>query len=134
MRIYISGPITNDPDYYKKFEKVAYELVEMGHKVINPAELINVMPEDATHKEYMDICISLLRLADVVVMLPEWTTSQGAFLELQYANMAGIKILTYESMKTNELLNDKYKELHILREKVKSFQMQKQMEHMEEEQ
>lgn len=108
MRVYISGPITNDPDYYKKFKKVAYELVEMGHKVINPAELINVMPEDATHIEYMNICIRLLEMADTIIMLPGWEGSKGACIEYGYSLARDKNIIEWEYMerKNNEQINN----------------------------
>ena len=108
MRIYISGPITNDPDYYNKFEKVAYELVGMGYKVINPTELINVMPEDATHKEYMNICIRLLEIADTIVMLPGWEKSKGAVIEYGYALASDMNIIEWEYLRggKDEQIND----------------------------
>lgn len=38
MRVYISGPISNEPDYKAKFAKAEAELKEQGFEVINPAK------------------------------------------------------------------------------------------------
>lgn len=45
MRIYISGPITKDKDYYKKFLMAEAKLTADGHEVINPAKVGLLMPK-----------------------------------------------------------------------------------------
>ena len=63
--------------------------------VIDPSDLNYVMPEDATHKEYMGVCLKLLDLADGIYMLRGWEESQGACMELGYA-LASDKIIMFE--------------------------------------
>ena len=39
MRIYISGAITKDKDYFNHFERVENELKKLGFSCINPAKV-----------------------------------------------------------------------------------------------
>ena len=38
MKIYIAGPITNNPGYEKQFAEAEEKLLSQGHLVINPAK------------------------------------------------------------------------------------------------
>lgn len=84
--IYLSGPITEDPDYKKKFNNVEALLSGgLGHKVLNPA----VLPAGMTEAQYMRIDLAMLDSADVVVFLPGWAESRGACLEWSYCRKTG---------------------------------------------
>ncbi len=96
MRIYISGPITNDPDYKRKFARVQAHLEQEGHKVINPSELNQVMP-DAERSEYMSIRLDLLVLAEGVIMLNGWQKSCEACIENGYARASDKIVLEEKS-------------------------------------
>lgn len=85
MRIYISGPITKDPDYKIKFARARETLQTDGQTVIDPSELDLVLPADAGHEEYMRVCLKLLDMADAVYMLSGWSDSHGASIEYGYA-------------------------------------------------
>lgn len=79
--IYLSGPITEDPDYKKKFNDAEFLLSgRLGHKVLNPA----VLPQGLTEAQYMRIDLAMLDSADVVVFLPGWENSRGACIEWSY--------------------------------------------------
>lgn len=98
MTVYIAGKITGDPGYRGKFaaakewllaeketQEVARGLLKVSpyptaDVVLNPAEL----PEDWPGKVYMDVCLAMIRAADLVVFLPGWEKSRGASLEMQY--------------------------------------------------
>ena len=54
-------------------------------KVLNPAEL----PEGWPNGLYMDVCLAMIRAADLVVFLPGWERSRGASLEMQYSRYEG---------------------------------------------
>lgn len=93
MIIYLSGPITGVSNYREKFEKVAEKWSNGGNKVINPANLDEVLHDGATWDNYMDICIQLLDMAEAVVLLKGWENSRGANREYGYALAKDLIIL-----------------------------------------
>ena len=84
-KLYITGPMTGIPENnFPLFHKVAKGLREMGYETVNPAELLpsglsveweDFMREDITH----------LMKCDGVVLLPGWSRSRGAKIEVQLA-------------------------------------------------
>ena len=78
--IYLSGPITHNPDYLRDFNKAENELIVKGYTVLNPAKL----PKGLTNEQYMRIDLAMIDSADAVVLLPKWTESQGAQREVDY--------------------------------------------------
>lgn len=85
LRIYISGGITDVPDYKDNFDR-AEERLKREHpnvEIINPTML--VLPNSCTHDDYMKIDLMLLDLADAIYMLKGWEKSLGANREYGYA-------------------------------------------------
>lgn len=93
MRIYISGKITGNPTYEIQFQEAEAKLRAQGYDVITPAGLSALMPDDATHAEYMEVCLKLLALADGIYMLPGWEDSKGAGMEHRFAMENGLRFL-----------------------------------------
>ena len=92
MKIFISGKITNDPNYHEKFNKVASKLSSLGNTVLNPA----ILPFGMTNEEYMKIGFSMLECCDSVYMLKDWKDSVGAQVEYQYAKYCEKNIIFEE--------------------------------------
>lgn len=106
IRVYISGPITNDKEHYEENFKKAVDFVNnqgiLGfriHEAVNPLDLEPEYTSDTkwTDKVWVD-CIKkdldLLSTCDVMVMLPGWDYSAGCITEFIAAKKLGIYIMT----------------------------------------
>lgn len=79
--VYISGPITNRPDYKRHFGAMKVKLLTHGYTVLNPA----VLPAGLDDGQYMRIDLAMIDAADAVVLLPGWEMSKGSKIEADYA-------------------------------------------------
>ena len=91
MRVFLSGPITNDPNYKEHFGSVAEKLTAKGHVVLNPA----ILPKGLETEEYMSLGLDMMDLCDCICMLKGWKDSRGANVEYEYAKYCG-KIISFE--------------------------------------
>jgi hypothetical protein len=95
MTVYISGPISNDPDHAEKFAVAFVDLIGKGHTPINPVyigrELKAQMGREPTWEDYMRECIKALCDCDAICMLPGWNGSKGALMEHAIAFRLGIQ-------------------------------------------
>lgn len=91
MRIYISGPISGNPDFAEQFAKAAETIKARGYEYINPAELGKVLP-DAAWRDYIDICRQLVPKADAITFLKGWKGSNGARIESEEARIWGLQL------------------------------------------
>lgn len=85
MRIYISGKITGEKHFMRKFAKAERKLKRLGFDVINPARINTNLPKTSTWEHYMIVSLAELSTADAIYMLPDWKNSEGARLEYKYA-------------------------------------------------
>lgn len=88
MKVYIAGAITNDPEYKKKFKDAEKDLRLRGHDVVSP-----IYHSGPTYKDYLIQGLAALSGCDAVYLLPDYTVSPGAQLELRLATLLGIKVL-----------------------------------------
>lgn len=96
-KIYISGGITNVPNFLENFQAAEDILRENGFTPINPAKMNLVLPEEeTTHEEYMDVAFVLLDMCDSIYMLNGWKESVGACMEYGFA-LAKDKKVYFES-------------------------------------
>lgn len=90
--IFISGPITDDPQYKEKFKAAEEFLNNKGYAVLNPAKL----PLGMEYISYMMICKSYLLEAEEVYLLKDWENSEVARLEVRLAKILNRKIINQE--------------------------------------
>jgi uncharacterized protein DUF4406/uncharacterized protein DUF6378 len=91
--VYLSGPMRNLPEYnYPQFDERARDLRKLGYEVINPAENFGG-DTTRTFEEYMHTDLSQVLRADIVAVLPGWSDSEGARLEVQVAVATGKRVV-----------------------------------------
>lgn len=97
MKIYISGKISNNPNFKEEFEKAEDYLNKEypNAEIINPALVNSHLPKSTTHTEYMRMCFVMLDMADSIFMINGWQKSCGASQEYGYA-LAKDKIILFE--------------------------------------
>lgn len=97
MKIYISGGITNVPNFMERFAEAEKRLRNAYPKaeVINPALVNSNLPKSTTHEQYMKMSFLMLDMADYVYMLNNWRESCGASQEYGYALAKG-KVIMFE--------------------------------------
>lgn len=95
LTIYVSGPMSGMLHHnFPAFHSAAKMLRDLGHTVINPAEL---NPEPGKPwVECMKVDIKELMCCDTVVCLPGWQHSKGASLEVYIGKALGMNIMLIE--------------------------------------
>lgn len=83
--VYISGPISNAPDYLINFAGAKSRLLRCGYEVVNPAQMCLSLPSSFSHEMYMKICMAALECCDTIYLLNGWQNSVGAKIEAEYA-------------------------------------------------
>lgn len=94
--VYLSGPITNAKDLnvqqFKHFER---KFLELGYQVINPHNITDNHKE-LTWEEYMRNDFSAILSSDILVVLPDWSSSKGAVAEILFAQTIGLLVIHAE--------------------------------------
>jgi hypothetical protein len=85
--IYISGKITGDSGYRKKFADAADRLYSAGYCPLNPAALD--VPGDDWNAAMRE-ALGLMLKSDGVALLDDWSESKGAMIEASLAQGVGI--------------------------------------------
>ena len=95
IKVYISGPITGNPDYEDDFGRAWVYLNNKGHAPISPVdigrELKEKLKREPTWSEYMREDIKALIDCDAIYMLKDWHKSDGARIELELAEKLGLR-------------------------------------------
>jgi hypothetical protein len=97
LKYYLSGAITNQPDFKVYFKGYEDELRHWGiFDIFNPATVD--LPEDAKWETCMKYDLKFLMDCDVLVLLPNWKKSRGVKLELHIARALGIRIVKFTDL------------------------------------
>lgn len=91
LSVQLSGPISDDPAYFHKFNEAEAICYKLGAKhVWNPAKEVdpNVSYSDALMK-----CLNEIPNRDVLAMLSKWEYSKGAKSEFYTADACNKKII-----------------------------------------
>ena len=82
-RLYVSGKISGETRYTKKFYDASEKLGALGYWVYLP---IDVVKRPKSWEDAMKACICyMLNNAEGIALLPDWEDSRGAKLEREIA-------------------------------------------------
>lgn len=85
MFVFISGAITDNPNYEEQFAKREQELKELGHYPYNPVKigerLKKRLGREPTYDEYLQEDLLYLDRSDAINHLEGWENSNGANIE-----------------------------------------------------
>lgn len=96
MKLYLSGPISNNPGFKTAFMEAETALRGVGYEVVNPLKLDHTGA--AEHGDFMRADIRALCSPDVggLALLPLTRHSRGTITELMVAESIGIPALIVE--------------------------------------
>lgn len=98
MTVYISGPITNNPNYEDDFADAYIRLHNLGYNPTSPVdigrELRRKMGREPTWAEYMREDIKALMDCDGILFIEGSETSVGSRVERAMAYMVDIQVVT----------------------------------------
>lgn len=83
--VYIAGPITGVSNYWVPFEYAEDRIEALGYTALTPTRL----PYGMNKAQYMRICFAMIDSADAVLLLDNWSESDGACLERHYCEYIG---------------------------------------------
>lgn len=90
MRVYLAGPIRGTTDYHERFAHYAAELRRLGHSVYNPAA---ANQEGRSLDDIMAHLLPILCEQEAIALIPGWSISGGAQIELNLAEYLNKKVI-----------------------------------------
>lgn len=106
QKIYISGKISGLPikEVISKFQTACDKLRRFGLEPMNP--LNNGLPLDADWADQMGKDISILLRCDAIYLLPDYSESEGAKIELAVARQRQMPIFIDATTKSDNIPNE----------------------------
>lgn len=101
--IYLSGPMTGEGSYQRKFVEAADQLLEIDEDliIINPATMTqtgigkDIEKGGYEYQRLLDMDIQLIADSDAICLLPGWENSHGCRDEVQKAIDESLDIFVY---------------------------------------
>lgn len=98
---FISGPITNVPDFYENFKAAEEQVKSQGFIPVNPAASTKPLMDagclfDAP--QWLAITTAILRQCECAFFLKGWEFSKGAKREHKLAESLGMKLYYQDSL------------------------------------
>jgi Domain of unknown function (DUF4406) len=99
--LYLSGPISSDPDYEQKFAASEKLYSDKGYVVINPVKIgklyrkvrIELGLGEPMPGDYLLIDLYYLRFCGTIAMMDNWEVSEGAIQENLYSQYYNIETI-----------------------------------------
>lgn len=91
LKVYISGPITDNPHFKEDFAEAEEILKAFGFDVVNPAK---EQPEGWTWVDYMKRDLKQLLDCDAIYLIKGFEKSKGSMLELRISKALKMKWIT----------------------------------------
>lgn len=92
--LYLSGAISNNPNYKQDFQKAYKDLTEAGYTVISP---LHICRDDWDWKACMRQCIKAVALgSDAIAFIPTLFYSRGMEVEIYIARNLDMPVKTVE--------------------------------------
>ena len=118
--IYLSGPMTNDAGYMKKFINAADQLLEIDSDliIVNPATMLQYsggiepggLEPGVEYRRILEIEKQIISSCDAICLLPGWENSTGCREELETALSEIMDIFVYNDPDLFDKLTGAYEE------------------------
>ena len=93
---YLSGEVSNDPDFRKKFNRIEKELSSAGIVVLNP---VRYERDGKDWAWYLKRDVRKLSYCDGIILLYGWANSGGAMVEYNLAIKLKLKTISIANVK-----------------------------------
>jgi len=94
MKLYLSGAVSNNPDYKKKFAENEAKLKAAGYEAVNPCNLPGVNNGEWLDKEI--VCLCAIKTVDALALIPDGNDSVGRCIEHEVAYKTGKRVMYVE--------------------------------------